>query len=83
MKVEERPPPPEPDADEAVVGIPWSERIRNLGIQLLAPAISLLIAAVIGVLVILVVQQSWMRIEVGVFSGGLRLRMVSQHGLEG
>ena len=59
MKVEERPPPPEPEADEAVVGIPWSQRIRNLGIQLLAPAISLLIAAVIGVLVILVVQQSW------------------------
>ncbi|MFL6268164.1 MAG: ABC transporter permease, partial [Actinomycetes bacterium] len=63
MKVEEKPPPPpeppEPEADEAVVGIPWSQRIRNLGIQLLAPAISLLIAAVIGVLVILVVQQSW------------------------
>ena len=63
MKVEEKPPPPpeppEPEADEALVGIPWSQRIRNLGIQLLAPAISLLIAAVIGVLVILVVQQSW------------------------
>jgi len=63
VKVEERPPPPpeppEPEADEALVGIPWSQRIRNLGIQLLAPAISLLIAAVIGVLVILVVQQSW------------------------
>jgi general nucleoside transport system permease protein len=56
---EERPPPPEPEAEEAPAGIPWSQRLRGWGLQLLAPAVSLLIAAVIGVLVILVVQQSW------------------------
>ena len=60
MKVEEeRPPPPEPEAEEAPAGIPWSQRLRGWGLQLLAPAISLLIAAVIGVLVILIVQQNW------------------------
>ena len=60
MKVEEeRPPPPEPEAEEAPVGIPWSQRLRGWGLQLLAPAISLVIAAVIGVLVILIVQQNW------------------------
>ena len=58
MKVEEERPPP-PEADEAAARIPWSQRLRNFGLQLLAPAISLLIAAVIGVLVILVVQRSW------------------------
>ena len=55
MKVEERPPPPEPEAEEAPTGIPWSQRLRGWGLQLLAPAVSLLIAAVIGILVILVV----------------------------
>jgi general nucleoside transport system permease protein len=56
---EERPPPPEPEAEEAAAGIPWSQRLRGWALQLLAPAISLLIAAVIGVLVILVVERSW------------------------
>jgi ABC-type uncharacterized transport system permease subunit len=56
---EERPPPPEPEAVEAAAGIPWSQRLRGWALQLLAPAISLLIAAVIGVLVILVVERSW------------------------
>src|SRR4029453_2911522 len=56
---EERPPPPEPGAEEAPAGIPWSQRLRGWGLQLLAPAISLVIAAVVGVLVILVVQRSW------------------------
>ncbi|MGH2815891.1 MAG: hypothetical protein ACRDLC_12145, partial [Actinomycetota bacterium] len=62
MKVEEeRPPPPEPEpeAEEAATGIPWSQRLRGWALQLLAPAISLVIAAVIGVLVILIVQRSW------------------------
>src|SRR4029453_7838377 len=61
--VEERPPPPpeppEPEAEEAAARLPWGQRIRGWALQLLAPAVSLLIAAVIGVLVILVVQQSW------------------------
>jgi simple sugar transport system permease protein len=56
---EERPPPPEPEVEEAATGIPWSQRLRGWALQLLAPAVSLVIAAVIGVLVILVVQQSW------------------------
>jgi ABC-type uncharacterized transport system permease subunit len=60
MKVEEeRPPPPEPEVEEAATRIPWSQRLQGWALQLLAPAVSLVIAAVIGVLVILVVQQSW------------------------
>jgi ABC-type uncharacterized transport system permease subunit len=63
VKVEEKPPPPpeppEPEAEEATVRLPWGQRLRGWALQLLAPAVSLLIAAVIGVLVILVVQQSW------------------------
>ncbi|HEY8557811.1 MAG TPA: ABC transporter permease, partial [Actinomycetes bacterium] len=59
MKVEEERPPPEPEVEEAATGIPWGQRLRGWGLQLLAPAVSLLIAAVIGVLVILVVQRSW------------------------
>jgi hypothetical protein len=59
VKVEERPPPPEPEVEEAALRIPWGQRLRGWAIQLLAPAVSILIAAVIGVLVILIVQQSW------------------------
>ena len=61
MKVEEKPPlpPPEPEAEEAAARLPWGQRLRGWGLQLLAPAVSLLIAAIIGVLVILVVQRSW------------------------
>jgi general nucleoside transport system permease protein len=60
VKVEERPPqPPEPEAEEAAARLPLGQRIRGFAFQLLAPAVSLLIAAVIGVLVILIVQQSW------------------------
>ncbi|HTE69855.1 MAG TPA: hypothetical protein VK942_14020 [Actinomycetes bacterium] len=60
MKVEERPPPePEPEVEEAAVRVPLSQRIRGFAFQLLAPVASLLIAAVLGVLVILIVQQSW------------------------
>jgi len=60
MKVEERPPPePEPEVEEAAVRVPLRQRIRGFAFQLLAPVASLLIAAVLGVLVILIVQQSW------------------------
>jgi ABC-type uncharacterized transport system permease subunit len=59
VKVEEQRPPPEPEAEEAPAGIPWSQRLRGWGLQLLAPAIALVVAAVIGVLVILVVRRNW------------------------
>ena len=60
MKVEERQPPePEPEVEEAAVRVPLRQRIRGFAFQLLAPVASLLIAAVLGVLVILIVQQSW------------------------
>jgi ABC-type uncharacterized transport system permease subunit len=60
MKVEERPPPePEPEVEEAAVRVPLRQRIRGFAFQLLAPVASLLIAAVLGVLVILIVQQNW------------------------
>jgi ABC-type uncharacterized transport system permease subunit len=59
VKVEERPPQPEPEAEEAAARLPFGQRLRGFALQLLAPAVSLLIAAVIGVLVILVVRQSW------------------------
>ena len=60
MKVEERPPAPQPEAEpEVAAKIPFGQRLRAWALQLLAPAISLLVAAVIGALVILVVQQSW------------------------
>jgi general nucleoside transport system permease protein len=58
VKVEERPPQP-PEAEEAAARLPFGQRLRGWALQLLAPAVSLLFAAVIGVLVILVVQQSW------------------------
>ena len=60
MKVEEHPPPPPPAAEPEVARrIPFSQRLRTFALQLLAPVISLLVAAIIGALVILVVQQSW------------------------
>jgi general nucleoside transport system permease protein len=59
MKVEERPPAPPPEAEpEVTARIPWSQRLRAFALQLLAPAASLVSAAIIGALVILVVQQS-------------------------
>jgi general nucleoside transport system permease protein len=60
VKVEERPPPqPEAEPPEVAGGVPWGQRLRGFALQLLAPAASLLIAAILGALVILVVQQSW------------------------
>jgi general nucleoside transport system permease protein len=59
MKVEERPPAPPPEAEpEVAARIPWRQRLQAFALQLLAPAISLLSAAIICALVILVVQQS-------------------------
>jgi general nucleoside transport system permease protein len=59
MKLEERPPAPPPEAEpEVAARIPWRQRLQAFALQLLAPAISLLSAAIIGALVILVVQQS-------------------------
>jgi general nucleoside transport system permease protein len=60
VKVEERPSAPQPEAEpEVAARVPWSQRIRDYGLQLLAPAVSLLLAAVFGAIVILVVQRSW------------------------
>jgi simple sugar transport system permease protein len=61
MKVEERPPPPQPEpAAEAVAGrIGLAEQARQLGMRLLAPAVSLVVSALVGALVILVVQRSF------------------------
>ena len=58
MKVEERPPAPPPEP-EVAGRLTWAQQARGLALRLLAPAVSLLVAAVIGGLVILVVQRSW------------------------
>ena len=58
MKVEEERPPPEPETEEAPTGIPWSQRLRGWGLQLLAPAVSLLIAASVGVFIVNVVNNT-------------------------
>ena len=60
MKVEERPPAPgaEPPTEAVASRVGWTERASQLGLQLLAPAISLLISAVVGALVILIVQRN-------------------------
>jgi simple sugar transport system permease protein len=61
MKVEERPPPPQPEppAGDVAARVGLAEQARQLGIRLLAPAVSLLVSAVVGALVILVVQRSF------------------------
>jgi ABC-type uncharacterized transport system permease subunit len=59
MKTEERPPatpPPEPDLPPR--RLQWAEQLRDLGYRLLAPASSLVFAAIVGALVILLVQGS-------------------------
>jgi ABC-type uncharacterized transport system permease subunit len=60
MKVEERPPAPgaEPPTEAVASRVGWTERASQLGLQLLAPAISLVISAVFGALVILIVQRN-------------------------
>ena len=60
MKVEERPPAPsaEPPAEAVASRVSWTDRLSQLGLQLLAPVISLLISAVVGALVILIVQRN-------------------------
>jgi general nucleoside transport system permease protein len=58
VKVEERPPAPPPEP-EVAGRLTWAQQARGLALRLLAPAVSLLVAAVIGGLVILVVQRSW------------------------
>ena len=60
MKVEERPPAPgaEPPTEAVASRVGWAERASQLGLQLLAPAISLVISAVVGALVILIVQRN-------------------------
>jgi ABC-type uncharacterized transport system permease subunit len=50
---------PEPPEPELASQESWPHRWRGLGLRLLAPAVSLLAAAVLGGLVILVVRQSW------------------------
>jgi general nucleoside transport system permease protein len=59
MKVEERPPAPQPPGETPPPRIDWAEQARRFGFQLLAPLVSLVLAAVLGVLVVLVVQRSW------------------------
>ena len=59
MKTEERlpaAPPPEPEGPSRRQQ--WAEQLRDLGYRLLAPASSLVFAAVVGALVILLVQRS-------------------------
>src|SRR5215216_5728694 len=60
MKTEERlpaAPPPEPAGPSRRQL--WTEQLRDLGYRLLAPAASLVFAAVVGALVILLVQGSF------------------------
>ena len=60
MKTEERlpaAPPPEPEGPSRREQ--WTEQLRDLGYRLLAPAASLLFAALVGALVILLVQGSF------------------------
>lgn len=59
MKVEERPPAqPEQPAEAVAARIGLAEQAKQLGMRLLAPAVSLLVSALVGALVILVVQRS-------------------------
>jgi simple sugar transport system permease protein len=59
MKTEERlPAAPPPEPERPARRQQWAEQLRDLGYRLLAPAASLVFAAVVGALVILVVQGS-------------------------
>ncbi len=59
MRVEERPPAPQPAPETVSTRLNWGEQASRFGLQLLAPVASLLLAAVLGALVILIVQRSW------------------------
>jgi len=60
MKVEERPPAePEPAAEAVAAGVGLAEQAKQLGMRLLAPAVSLVVSALVGALVILIVQRSF------------------------
>lgn len=59
MKTEERlPAAPPPEPERPARRQLWAEQLRDLGYRLLAPAASLIFAAVVGALIILVVQGS-------------------------
>jgi ABC-type uncharacterized transport system permease subunit len=58
MKTEERLPAAPPPEPEKAGRQQWAEQLRDLGYRLLAPAVSLVFAAVVGALVILLVQGS-------------------------
>jgi ABC-type uncharacterized transport system permease subunit len=60
MKVEERPPAePEPAAEAVAARVGLAEQAKQLGMRLLAPAVSLVVSALVGALVILIVQRSF------------------------
>jgi general nucleoside transport system permease protein len=58
VKVEERPPAPPPEP-EVARRASLAQQVRGFALQLLAPVSSLLVAAIIGAVAILVVQRSW------------------------
>jgi simple sugar transport system permease protein len=58
MKTEERLPAAPPPEPEKAGRPPWAEQLRDLGYRLLAPAASLVFAALVGALIILLVQGS-------------------------
>ena len=59
MKTEERlPAAPPPEPDRPARRQLWAEQLRDLGYRLLAPAASLVFAALLGALIILLVQGS-------------------------
>ncbi len=61
MKVEERPPPPQPEppAEPVATRVGLVEQAKQVGMRLLAPGVSLVVSALVGALVILVVQRSF------------------------
>ena len=60
MKVEERPlvPEPQPEVEAEIRRVDWGAWLRDLGMRLLAPAVSLAAAALIGALVVLLVRRN-------------------------
>jgi general nucleoside transport system permease protein len=62
-QVKERPPAPESPEAELASQESWTRRLRGFALLLLAPAVSLLLAAILGVLIIAAVQQSWAEVD--------------------